>query len=64
MQSVPVLSDGLHASELITHAPDVGIRLVHHSTKGELLHLKEINAHILLGGIVKARWIAIEAVDS
>ena len=61
--SIPVFSTRIHSSDPVSVATHESIRLVHHGTNSELLHLKEIDTHILLSGIIEASGIAIEAVD-
>jgi hypothetical protein len=61
--SIPVFSNRIHPSDPVSVATHESIRLVHHGANSELLHLKEIDTHILLCGIIEASGIAIEAVD-
>lgn len=62
--SIPVFSNRIHPGDPVSIATHESIRLVHHGANSELLHLKEIDTHILLGGIIEASRVAIEAVDS
>ena len=62
--SIPVFSNRIHPSDPVSIATHESIRLVHHGANSELLHLKKIDTHILLCGIIEACRVAIEAVHS